>query len=130
MTIPGQIGLAQIGLAVALTMAASLACAQSPNGAVKDFGLLGTWADNCNAQPGPSNQHATFSVTSGGAVLLRNDFGPAYGDMVYRIVDAKRLGEFRLIHPVLFVDNNAARPREQATDAAEPNLGECKKQRS
>jgi hypothetical protein len=105
MTIPGQIGLAQIGLAVALTMAASLACAQSPNGAVKDFGLLGTWADNCNAQPGPSNQHATFSVTSDGAVLLRNDFGPAYGDMIYRIVDAKRLGEFRLsLRQVLTTD--------------------------
>ncbi len=100
MTIPGQ-----IGLAVALTIAASLACTQSPNGAVKEFGLLGTWADNCNAQPGPSNQHATFSVTSGGAVLLRNDFGPAYGDMVYRIVDAKRLGEFRLsLRQVLTTD--------------------------
>jgi hypothetical protein len=31
-------------------------------------------------------------------------------------------------HPVPFIDDRAVRPREQAADAAEPDLGEFKKQ--
>jgi hypothetical protein len=99
--------LGQAGLATALIVATGLACAQSPNGAIKEFGLLGTWADHCNMQPAPSNQHATFSVTSRGTVLLRNDFGPVYGDMVYRIIEARRISEFRLsLRQVLTTDEN------------------------
>jgi hypothetical protein len=105
----------QAGLATALIVAAMTSLvlapglAQSPNGAVKEFGLLGTWADNCNAQPGPANQHATFSVTSRGTVMLRNDFGPVYGDMIYRIVEASRLSQFRLsLRQVLTSDAEVA----------------------
>jgi hypothetical protein len=48
-------------------------------------------------------------VTSRGAVLLRNDFGPVYGDMIYRIVEATRLSQFRLsLHQVLTTDNAVA----------------------
>jgi hypothetical protein len=101
-TIPGQ-----VASAMALIAAASLACAQTPNGTIKEFGLLGTWADNCNAAPSPGNQHATFSVTSRGAVLLRNDFGPVYGDMVYQVVDAKLISHFRVsLRQVLTTDEN------------------------
>jgi hypothetical protein len=40
-------------------------------------------------------------------VLLRNDFGPVYGDMVYRIVEATRLSQFRLsLRQVLTTDEN------------------------
>jgi hypothetical protein len=103
--ISGHAGLVT-ALMVALISAPGLAPAQSPNGAIKDFGLLGTWADNCNRQPGPSNQHATFSVTSRGSVLLRNDFGPSYGDMIYRVVEAARLSQFRLsLRQVLTTDS-------------------------
>jgi len=90
-------------------LAITLAYSQSPTGAIKEFGLLGTWADNCNAEPGPSNQHASFSLTSRGAVLLRNDFGPDYGDMVYRIVDAKLIGRFRIsLRQLLTTDDQIA----------------------
>jgi hypothetical protein len=93
----------------AVIVAAGVACARSPNGAVKEFGLIGTWADNCNAQPGPSNQHATFSVTARGTVLLRNDFGPNYGDMIYRVVEATRLSHFRIsLRQVLTTDSEVA----------------------
>jgi hypothetical protein len=96
----------QVVFTLALIAAASLASAQEPNGTIKEFGLLGTWADNCNAAPGPGNQHATFSVTSRGAVLLRNDFGPLYGDMVYRVVDAKLISHFRIsLRQVLTTDD-------------------------
>ena len=92
-----------------LLLSTAFASAQSPTSAIKEFGLFGTWADNCNANPGPSNQYASFSVTSRGAILLRNDFGPDYGDMIYRIVDAKRVGQFRIsLRQLLTTDDKIA----------------------
>src|SRR5712671_6695669 len=44
------------------------------------------------------------------------------------LAEAQRLREFRFTHPVSFIDDHAARPHEHATDAAEPDLGEFKKQ--
>jgi hypothetical protein len=83
--------------------------AQSPTSALKEFGLLGIWADNCDAAPSPSNQYASFSVTSRGAIFLRNDFGPDYGDMVYQIVDAKRIGQFKIsLRQLLTTDDQVA----------------------
>jgi hypothetical protein len=70
--------------------------AQSPASVIKEFGLLGTWADDCSARPGQANQYTIFSLTSRGNIELRSDFGPDYDQMVYRIVDAQRLSHFRL----------------------------------
>jgi hypothetical protein len=75
---------------------AAFAWAQSPASTIKEFGLLGTWADDCRAAPGPANQYAIFSLTSRGNIELRNDFGPDYDEMLYRIVDVQRLSHFRL----------------------------------
>ncbi len=58
--------------------------------------MLGSWADDCSAAPSPANQYAIFSLSSRGNIELRNDFGPDYDEMLYRIVDAKRLSHFRL----------------------------------
>jgi hypothetical protein len=74
----------------------TLAAGQSPVSAIREFGLLGTWAHDCSAAPSPANQYTMFSLTSRGNIELRNDFGPDYDQMVYRIVDAQRVGHFRL----------------------------------
>jgi hypothetical protein len=81
---------------VVLLLGASLACAQAPKSAIKEFGLFGTWARDCHTEPGPSNPYTIFSESSGGGVFVRDDFGPVYGDMIYRIVDARRLSHFRI----------------------------------
>jgi hypothetical protein len=87
----------------------TLAFAQSPMGAIKEFGLLGIWADDCKSDPSPSNQYASFSVTSRGNIQLHNDFGPDYGDMLYRIVDAKPIGRFRIsLRQLLTTDDQVA----------------------
>jgi hypothetical protein len=65
--------------------------AQSPTSAVEEFGLMGAWAIDCMHSPSPRNEHSVFSVTSIGTVQLRNDFGIDYDEMVYRIVDARRV---------------------------------------
>jgi hypothetical protein len=76
---------------------------------IREFGLFGIWADDCNANPGPSNQYASFSITSRGTIMLRNDFGPDYGDMIYRIVDARRIGQFKIsLRQLLTTDDRVA----------------------
>jgi hypothetical protein len=85
------------------------ACAQSPASTVKDFGLFGTCADDCAAPPSPTNSYAIFSLTSRGNAELRNDFGPNYDEMVYRIVEAERLSHFRLaLRQLLTTDDQIA----------------------
>jgi hypothetical protein len=69
----------------ALTSAADT---PSPTTAVRDFGLLGTWAVECSRPASPSNEHSLFSVTDAGGIWVFNDFGPDYDGMVYRVVDA------------------------------------------
>jgi hypothetical protein len=94
---------------VQVLLATSLASAQSLTGTIKEFGLIGTWSDNCRANPAPSNQFASFSISARGNVMLRNDFGPNYGDMVYRIVDARRISEFRIsLRQLLTTDDQIA----------------------
>jgi len=87
----------------------AVASAQSPASDIEEFGLFGTWADDCYANPGPSNQYASFSITSRGTIMLRNDFGPDYGDMIYRIVDARRIGQFKIsLRQLLTTDDRVA----------------------
>jgi hypothetical protein len=89
-----------------LLLLTSLVHSQSPVGAVQEFGLIGTWALDCSRPPGPANAYANFALTPEGAVELRDDFGPDYDDMVYRIVEATRVGSFRLaMRQVLTTDD-------------------------
>jgi hypothetical protein len=90
-------------------MSITFAFAQSATSAVDKFGLFGIWADDCRSVPSPSNQYASFTVTSRGIIQLHNDFGPDYGDMLYRIVDAKRIGQFRIsLRQLLTTDDRVA----------------------
>jgi hypothetical protein len=112
-TAPTSASRRSIYLAAAIVFVQSLsatsASAQSPTNAVKEFGLFGTWAGDCNSNPSPANQYASFSVTSRGTIHLRNDFGPDYGDMVYRIVDARRIGQFQIsLRQLLMTDDQVA----------------------
>jgi len=79
-----------------LSLTTVIAFAQSTSTAVENFGLVGTWANDCGRHAGPDNEYSTFFVFSDGRVGLRHDFGPDYGNMTYRIVDAKRIGLYRL----------------------------------
>jgi hypothetical protein len=98
-----------IAAAFVLHLATGLACAQAPDEVVREFGPFGTWARDCQAEPGPSNPYTIISETSRGGVFLRDDFGPIYGDMIYRVVEAKRIGQFRIsLRQLLTTDENVA----------------------
>jgi hypothetical protein len=81
---------------IQVVLSMSPASAESPVKVLDEFGLYGTWADDCNADPSPTNPYAIFQLTSRGNVELRHDFGPLYDEMVYRIVEAQRLSYYRL----------------------------------
>jgi hypothetical protein len=75
----------------------ALAQAQTIASVLQDFGLFGTWAVACEQRPSPTNEFAIFSVNASGGIRLWNDFGPDYDDMIYRIVDARRVGPDKLL---------------------------------
>jgi hypothetical protein len=73
-----------------------VAHSQSAATAMEEFGLLGTWAGECSQGPSPTNNHATYLVTSSGGLELKYQSGADYEDSVYNILDAKRLGSDKL----------------------------------
>ncbi len=73
-----------------------LAHSQSAGAAMQEFGLLGTWAGECGQGAGPTNNHATYLVTSAGALQLKYESGPDYEDSIYDILDAKRVAPDKL----------------------------------
>jgi hypothetical protein len=73
-----------------------LAHSQSATAAMQDFGLLGTWAGECGESASPTNNHATYLVTSSGGLQLKYESGAEYEDSVYDIRDAKRLAPDKL----------------------------------
>ena len=84
-----------------------LASAQSVQSAMREFGLLGTWAAECKEGPSPGNTHATYLVTSAGGGQLSNAFGEGYAESVYDISEAKSLGPDRLsLREVMLSDKN------------------------
>jgi hypothetical protein len=93
-------------IAIQLLLLTTFANAQSSTSIVKAFGLFGTWAYDCSQAPGPANAYAAFSLTSRGDIELRDDFGADYDEMIYRVVDAQRLSQFRLaLRQVLTTDD-------------------------
>lgn len=84
-----------LGAALVLLFPA-FAHSQSATAAMEEFGLLGTWAGECSQDAGPTNNHATYLVTSAGAVQLKYKSGADYEDSVYDILDAKRVAPDKL----------------------------------
>jgi hypothetical protein len=82
--------------AFALLMSSAFASAQPVQSALREFGLLGTWAAECAQGPSPGNTHATYAITPAGAAQVSNAFGDGYDVSVYSISEAKALGSDRL----------------------------------
>jgi len=64
--------------------------------AVLDFGLIGVLAAECNEPPSPTNNLATFALTSSGTVSLKYEFGSQYKPTRYTIVRARRVDAGRI----------------------------------
>jgi hypothetical protein len=73
-----------------------LAQAQSATGAMREFGLFGTWAGECSQGASPANNHVTYSGTPAGGAQLRYESGADYDEIIYEITDAKLIAPDRL----------------------------------
>jgi hypothetical protein len=84
-----------------------LAAAQPVQTALREFGLLGTWAAECKQVPSPGNTHATYAITPAGAAQVSNAFGDGYEVSAYSISDAKLIGPDRLsLRETMLSDTN------------------------
>jgi hypothetical protein len=94
-------------LGVALVvLCPAFAHSQSAADAMRDFGLIGTWAAACAEEPSPTNNHAIYLVTPTGATQLKYQSGADFEESVYDIREAKRLAPEKLSLRQVLVGND------------------------
>lgn len=62
----------------------------------QQFGLFGTWADDCGAPASPANPHVKISQPAPGVILEDDDLGPDNTVNRYSVLSAERLSDTRL----------------------------------
>jgi hypothetical protein len=82
--------------AALLMLFPALAHSQSAADALRDFGLIGTWAAACQEGPSLTNNHATYLVTPTGSLQLKYQSGADFEDSIYDIREAKLLAPEKL----------------------------------
>lgn len=84
-------------VALVPTLVPTFAHSQSAGDEMREFGLLGTWAGTCGEKASPTNNYATYLVTSSGGLQLKYQSGADDEDsIVYEISAAKRAGSDKL----------------------------------
>jgi hypothetical protein len=69
---------------------------------LRDAGLFGTWAVNCEGAPTPANPHVSILMGDGDNVIERHELGGDYEINNYRVIAAKRLSKSRVAVEVVF----------------------------
>jgi hypothetical protein len=69
---------------------------------LRDAGLFGTWAVDCDAPAAPANPHVSIVLADAGTVIERHELGPDYEINNYRVIAASRLSMTRVAVEVLF----------------------------
>ena len=69
---------------------------------LRDAGLFGTWAVDCDAPAAPANPHVSIVLADAGTVIERHELGPDYEINNYRVIAASRLSTTRVAVEVLF----------------------------
>jgi hypothetical protein len=78
------------------------AASPPPEQLFAQFGLFGTWARDCAAQPSPDNPHVVISQPAPGVILEDNDIGPENIVNRYSVLAAKKLSATQLSLQVIF----------------------------
>lgn len=84
-------------LVASIAVASPPAAAQTLDGTLRDFGLLGTWAPDCREAPSPLHPHARYSTEPSGQASMSYDPGPDVPPSAYAILDAQRVAEDQLL---------------------------------
>jgi hypothetical protein len=90
-----------LGIATAAS-AAAIPAKPPPEQVFKEFGLFGTWASDCSAEPSPANPHVIISQPAPGVILEDNDLGPNNVVNRYSVLAAEKLSNTRVSLHVIF----------------------------
>ena len=78
-------------LAATLPLPHAEATAQSVQGVLQSFGLLGTWAPDCSEPPNPLHPHATYTAEPSGQASMSYESGAHAPRSAYAILGAERV---------------------------------------
>jgi hypothetical protein len=84
-------------LVVSIAVAFPATAAQSLEGTLRDFGLLGTWAPDCREPPNPLHPHALYSAEPSGQASMSYEPGPGAPRSAYAILSADRIADDKLL---------------------------------
>jgi hypothetical protein len=87
---------------VATAMPAAAGEGPPPEQLFQQFGLFGTWADDCGAPESPANPHVKISQPAPGVILEDHHLGSDNAVNRYSVLSAERLSNTRLSVVVLF----------------------------
>ena len=105
--------IAAVAWTVATCAAGATGKGPSPEAVFQQFGLFGTWASDCAAQPSPANPHITISQPAPGVILEDHDLGPHNVVNRYSILAAHRLSATRLSLQVIFQPGREGEERQK-----------------
>lgn len=91
-----------LSLAASLPAAAAAPTGPPPEQVFQSFGLFGTWASDCSAEPSPDNPYVRISQPAPGIILEDNDIGPNNVINRYSILSAEKLSDTRVSVNVIF----------------------------
>lgn len=78
-----------------------------------EFGLFGTWANNCKGPAAPDNPRVTIGMPTAGLVLENHDLGPDYAVNRYSVLAAQKVAAERLAVEVIFQPGTASEERQK-----------------
>ena len=84
-------------LLLATVIAAPATSAPSTEAALRDFGLLGTWAPDCGEAPSPLHPHAIYAAEPSGQVSMSYEPGASAPRSAYTILRAERIDDDKLL---------------------------------
>jgi hypothetical protein len=79
----------------------------------QQFGLFGTWANDCKQPATRANPHVTIFMPSPGLVLEDHDNGAAFERNRYSMLQAARVSESRLSVDVIFLPGTPDEERQK-----------------
>jgi len=74
----------------------------SAESVLRDVGMFGTWASDCQRPASLDNPHVIVSSPGGGVVLETSDVGPDYAANRYSVLTARRLSASQVEVGVIF----------------------------
>lgn len=84
-------------LLLSMAAASPAADAQSLEGTLREFGLLGTWAPDCAEAPNPLHPHALYSTEPSGQASMSYESGSRTPRSTYAILSAERVADDKLL---------------------------------